>query len=82
MRENILISYLDLSEFPLPKGNGSSSGKIVVQSAVQTLAHYLEATILKNKAYRPNTHLLDIAMHYNINIIQLLTYMEVKSGLY
>ena len=25
---------------------------------------------LKNKAYRPNGHLLDILMHYNGNIMQ------------
>ena len=27
-----------------------------------------------NKAYRPNAHLLDILMHYNINIIIMLHY--------
>ena len=32
------------------------------------------AFVSKNKAYSPNAHLLDILMHYNINIIIILHY--------
>ena len=55
--EGVLILTLKSQVFKLKKGKGFYISNVIV-------------SIKKNnKAYRPNAHLLDILMHYDINII-------------
>ena len=55
--EGVLILTLKSQVFKLKKGKGFYISNVVV--SIKKI----------NKAYRPNAHLLDILMHYDINII-------------